>query len=935
MKLKDIPRTATFAWSPGQHIPIIATGTVAGALDASFSNTTELELFHLNLDKNEALELQPSGVVSSNARHVLSFFISDIYILDDLSSNVLVFRFDRLVWGISGDKSYGIIAGGMESGELDLWDPAIILEGGDNEKALLLRNTSHSGNVRGLQFNPFQNNLLASAATNGEIFIWDLTKPDKPYTPGTRSPKMEEITHLAWNNQVQHILATSSTTSYTVIWDLKNKREVMHLSYAGPSVSNVTTNIGRRSITAVAWNPDMATQIITASEDDSNPVIAIWDLRNAHAPEKILTGHQKGILSLSWCTKDADLLLSCGKDNRTLCWNPGTAEIIGELPPSSNWAFDVQWCPGNPDLLASASFDGKISIHSLQSSQDNNEITSISDNSDPFAISPVHQPSLSLKQPPKWLRRPVAANFGFGGKLVAFKSSAGPNKRTVTIYTIASEPEVIQRSLELESAVEENSLSTFCKNREKNSKSEFDEENWKILHTLFNDNENARELLVKHLGFSKADVISQISTAVKSLELNKSQQDEDDKVSSESTNFVDQDIVTKSEVDATSLDEGPSETKSENIELFSSNDLGEPSHASDLFSSEVIPDAFPIQSESLGSRDSSSFTAFNLGSFKIYPLQGSEVDKLITRSIVLGDFESAVNLCLETNRLSDAVLLAGCGGPELLQRTRKIYFEKQMSTVPYLRLLQSIVSGDLSDIVFNADLSEWQEVLVVLCTFAKSEEFGGLCNSLGQRLEKEYKKLTEPSSNMDDKSKGLSYRKNAVLCYLAAGNLENVVNIWITEQEEEESQEFKNDEQGEESIFSGSRYSCRAKSLQSLIEKIAVFRKAIDYVDTSLVKSLDLSSEGETNQQYDLSTLYDKYIEYAELLAAQGRLNTALKYLNLTPSDYKINSNESLIIRERLYHSGIEVKGTKEPLAPFLPVFVECTTSSISTTTIL
>lgn len=140
---------------------------------------------------------------------------------------------------------------------------------------------------------------------------------------------MEEITHLAWNNQVQHILATSSTTSYTVIWDLKNKREVMNLSYAGPSgpmvggygVTNMTTSLGtggRRSITAVAWNPDMvgcylkcfaivpffpfpnvtnviifknrkATQIMTASEDDSNPVILIWDLRNAHAPEKVLS----------------------------------------------------------------------------------------------------------------------------------------------------------------------------------------------------------------------------------------------------------------------------------------------------------------------------------------------------------------------------------------------------------------------------------------------------------------------------------------------------------------------------------------------------------------------------------------------------------------------------------------------------------------------
>lgn len=47
----------------------------------------------------------------------------------------------------------------------------------------------------------------------------------------------------------------------------------------------------------------------------------LWDLRNARASEKILTGHERGVLSLSWCMRDPGLLLSCGKDNCTLCWN--------------------------------------------------------------------------------------------------------------------------------------------------------------------------------------------------------------------------------------------------------------------------------------------------------------------------------------------------------------------------------------------------------------------------------------------------------------------------------------------------------------------------------------------------------------------------------------------------------------------------------------
>ena len=122
-----------------------------------------------------------------------------------------------------------------------------------------------------MDFNPIQSTLFASGAINGEVHlypylhsirpylfqvcIWDLKDPSKPYSPGTRSSKLDEVSALGWNNQVPHVLATASGTGYTVVWDLRGKREVVALAYGGGAGGNQTGS-GRRGMSDVGWHPD-------------------------------------------------------------------------------------------------------------------------------------------------------------------------------------------------------------------------------------------------------------------------------------------------------------------------------------------------------------------------------------------------------------------------------------------------------------------------------------------------------------------------------------------------------------------------------------------------------------------------------------------------------------------------------------------------------
>lgn len=69
VKLRVIPRTAAFAWSPDVTSTLLATGTRAGAVDADFSNVTQLELWNLDLDnERQSHQLEPVANIDTDSR---------------------------------------------------------------------------------------------------------------------------------------------------------------------------------------------------------------------------------------------------------------------------------------------------------------------------------------------------------------------------------------------------------------------------------------------------------------------------------------------------------------------------------------------------------------------------------------------------------------------------------------------------------------------------------------------------------------------------------------------------------------------------------------------------------------------------------------------------------------------------------------------------
>ncbi|XP_060497722.2 protein transport protein Sec31B isoform X6 [Panthera onca] len=779
MKLKELERPAVQVWSPASQCPVyLATGTSAQQLDASFSTNGTLEIFEVDF-RDPSLDLKRKGVLSASS------------------------RFYKLIWGSFGNgllEASGVIAGGGNNGMLTLYNVTHILSSG--KEPVIAQRQKHTGAVRALDFNPFQGHLLATGASDSEIFIWDLNNLNVPMTPGSKSQQPpEDIKALAWNRQVQHILASAHPSGKAVVWDLRKNEPII----------KVSDHSNRMHSSGLAWHPEIATQLVLCSEDDRLPVIQLWDLRFASSPLKVLESHSRGILSVSWSQADPELLLSSAKDNQILCWNLGSGEVVYKLPTQSSWCFDVQWCPRDPPVFSAASFDGWISLYSVmggswevQQIRQADKISSSFSKGQPLpplqVPEQVAQASLipPLQKPPKWMRRPAGVSFAFGGKLVTFGLPSTPAHqvpqpclRLVFVSQVTTESEFLRRSAELQESLGSGNLLNYCQNKIELTSLQSEKMLWQFLKVTLE--QDSRVKFLKLLGYSKDE-----------------------------------------------------------LQKKASKHITEEASASSTFFDELVPQ---------------SMTPWEI------PIT-EDTDGLLSQALLLGELGPAVELCLKEERFADAIILAQAGGADLLKQTQECYWAKKKSRIS--SLLACVVRKNWKDMVCTCSLQNWREALALLLTYSGPEKFPELCDMLGTRMEQEG---------------GRALTSEARLCYVCSGNVEQLVECWAK-----------------------CHQASSPLALQDLMEKVMVLNRSLE-----LLRGPDGVSSGP-------ATTY-RVTQYANLLAAQGSLATAMSYL---PRDCTQPPIQQL--RDRLFHAqGSGVMGQQCPPFPFPRVVVGATPHSKET----
>ncbi|KAL7738316.1 hypothetical protein ACLKA6_006644 [Drosophila palustris] len=793
MKIKELQKTVNIAWSPAEQKQILlAAGTAAQQFDSNASAT--LEIYSPSIgDASYDLELKAS--VPSE------------------------YKFQKLLWsplGVNGTHPNGLIVGGCEAGHINVYSAAKMLA---NEEPLLARQDKHTGAVTGLDFNPFLNNLLASCASESEIYIWDLNNPVSPLNPGAKTQPLEDVKNVAWNRQVQHILASVFSTR-CVIWDLRKSQQIIKLS---DTQSRVRWH-------AIEWHPEVATQVWLASEDDQAPVVQLWDLRYATAPAKTYQIHDRGVLGMSWCLQDTDLMVSCGKDNRIYCWNPNTnipeGEILSEVATTASWYSDVQFCPRNPALIASASLEGAVSIYSLNGGthhlvQTSEKIADSFPGMDQFAQAPLPQQATQvvyhdLAHAPKWMKRPCGVAFGFGGKLISFNGTS----KTVKVEQLTTEPGLVERANALEQSLAGANYAEYCRQRADKSADQHGRYIWYFIKANFEL--NPKEEMLNLLGYNKDDIDGKFTKFIKEPESN-SQSDVDTLTTRIST-LTHQTVENKNAFDNATID---------------------PQTLNDY------PAAPRMQ-------------------FKIP--SGDHADSLITEAILTGNTEAAVELCLEAQRIPEALIIASTAGIETLTRTQTRYLLQQKNELS--NVISALVSRDWLDFVNRCTVESWKEALVAALKHSE-RKLVDICERLGDRLLNECKTSIE-------------FTRNAMLCYICAGSIDKLVSAWYQlKQLEQQNQNYK----------------LNTHELQELAEVVMLLTKSLEQQGIAV----------------DLAGRFAGFIsEYSGLLASQGALTAALQYIT-TLSQANADSEDLNALRERISNA-VNVDHVQPSIAAATPI---------------
>ena len=202
----------------------------------------------------------------------------------------------------------------------------------------------HATNLRALAISPTNADLLATAADDETIWLWDLTTNAAPkiLAKGTL------VRSLAFSPGGEKLASGNRRDGSVELWDIQTR------------VRDWKTTRGHRDrerpepALCVAFSP--VGNLIASGGGDTH--VRLWNAKTGEQIGAPLEQHTAWVVSLDF-SPDGRLLVSGGLDGRVVLWDVATHEVVAELLGHQGWVASVVFSPDG-EAVVSGGGDGTI-----------------------------------------------------------------------------------------------------------------------------------------------------------------------------------------------------------------------------------------------------------------------------------------------------------------------------------------------------------------------------------------------------------------------------------------------------------------------------------------------------------------------------------------------------------------------------------------------
>ncbi|XP_013392028.1 GATOR complex protein WDR24 [Lingula anatina] len=189
-------------------------------------------------------------------------------------------------------------------------------------------------------WNPVEDHLLASAATNGAVVTWNLNKPSRSKQELVFNEHKRTVNRVCFHSTEANLLLSGSQDGFMKLFDLRKKE--VNCTFSGQS----------ESVRDVQFCPHHYFQFAAAYENGN---LQLWDLRRPDKWEKMFTAHSGPAFTLDWHPDDKNWIASAGRDRSIKIWEISHKPRLLHTVQTIASVARVKWRPSRKYHISSCS----------------------------------------------------------------------------------------------------------------------------------------------------------------------------------------------------------------------------------------------------------------------------------------------------------------------------------------------------------------------------------------------------------------------------------------------------------------------------------------------------------------------------------------------------------------------------------------------------